>query len=218
MIVELFVAGGVAFWIITAFFALLTLWMLSDDGDAWPVGLMLLAAWTTVMFSLSDTSGFEWLTWRNFGWFALIYIPAGIAYMTLRWWLYVIENRNRFNALLRKYALDHGFILDTDGKIPAHERKAFTKWWKDSWRNRQDIKVNPKAWDRRHWLTTLAMWWPLSGSVWLVGDFIWQVVWDAWRWLVRMLSGFLTRLSNWVWPDVSDNFEELGDEELDDAG
>ncbi len=203
----LLIAGGVAFWMLSAIVVGVLLLAVYDDHWRWSG--CVLAIWAGLMTVFGSASSAEWLTWGNAGWFCLAYVPLGLGYMTLRWLLLVSRKRSEFESMLRNYAMRSGFEL-VDGKIPLEQRVEFTKWWRENRWEHRGVEINMRAWDHRHKITTWAMWWPLSGAIWLLGD----LVWDIWQWGVRKLSGSLTALSNWVWPDVSDNFED--DQPLDD--
>ena len=220
---ELFMFGGLMWWLFTCTFIVWIAWASGSEGEKWYGGLTILLLYAGVWFCLGDAK-LHPATWYNVKLFAVSYIPIGVVYMFLRWVIFVLRQKRGFEALVARFYTEHtGLIAPPEaGKVAAEDKLVFSKWFYEHFGDMQfyvgrrsryaygsrDVypyTINPVAWQFRNMLATWAMWWPFSAFVWIFGDCV-EWLWDF---IVNNLTRTLTYVATLIWPDATDNFEEI---------
>jgi len=183
MIWELFILGGVAFWILTGVVFLLLLWAASDDRAV--ASGLLLAGYLAAIYLFGNASKLP----VPDAWVFYIGIPAYLAAGTLwgigKWYLFVSREVMRYRESRQEFLILRGIEHATmDTPVPA-ELKA-------PWRRAaHGMNRRPIARQHKRRIISWMCFWPTS--------VLWAVIDEPWRRIYSAVASMLQRIADSVY-------------------
>lgn len=183
MIWELFILGGVAFWILTGLVFLLLLWAASDDRAV--ASGLLLAGWVAAIYLFGNASTLS----MPDAWVFYIGIPAYLVTGTLwgigKWYLFVSREVMRYRERRQEFLILNGIEHATmDTPVPP----ALKASWRRATYGRQS---RPIARQHKRRIISWMCFWPTS--------VVWAVIDEPWRRIYTAVASLLQRIADSVY-------------------
>ena len=211
MIFELFVLGGVAFWILSGAMFLLLLWAASDDRAV--ASGLLLAGYLAAIYLFGNAGTLP----VPEAWVFYIGIPAYLVVGTLwgigKWYLYVSRQVMSYKEHRQEFLINSGIAhaavdMIVPARLKAHWRRA----------GGRRLRGRPVARQNKRRIISWMCFWPTS--------MVWAVIDEPWRRIYNAISALLQRIADSIYEragvdaDLSKptTLKEALDEELAGCG
>lgn len=186
MLLELFVVGGLLFWLLFAAELTFVVGCLHFRRGLWAtisLGVFLLALWL-----LGDFNAFLWV-WRNpatFAWGAGAYIAIAAIWGFAKWAMYQRENSYRYLELRSQFLKESG-VEGTD--LPAHLKVQWQEWFNQhnrpsDWEG--SVEFNPLTSQHKATIMGWMIFWPIS--------VVWTLIDDA---VIKLFRHIYYMMYNW---------------------
>lgn len=186
MIFELFILGGVAFWILSSVMFLLLLWAASDDRAA--ASGLLVAGYLAAIYLLGNAATVS----MPDPWVFYIGIPAYLAVGTLwgigKWYLYVSRQVMSYKEHRQEFLINSGIAHATmDMVVPANLKAK----WRNMGHRYGGLHGRPVARQNKRRIISWMCFWPTS--------IIWSVIDEPWRRIYNAIASLLQRISDSIY-------------------
>lgn len=204
VVYELFILWSFPFWILLlAEFAFL-FWAVSCRRGVF--ALLSLVLFVALVQFFGDIPVLQWL-WNN-PWTAavglVVWLVVSVPWAFTKWWLFVTNNSNRYDEILRDYRAQEG-----KGELPANVND-FSPLQKVEWKEYFDAHSHPEEWyefsrvefypkarEHKSDIMTWMMFWPWSALWTLLNDPIRRFFNRVYWWIADTLQ----QISDKYWKD-----------------
>lgn len=215
MFFELFVLGGLMWWIMVVAASILIIWALEEENGSWAttafIGAILL--WQFCGDLRLQDSIDSW--WNALGLF-LGYIGVGVTWSFIKWHFFVGKKKEEYEDMKIDWLKDHG-VYDTK-EVPESLKAQFrsflcqmTGWYERRWvrdeetGKSEEVKipvVKPRAQNNKARIARWMAYWPWS-MLWSLLDDVWHKIF---RWAQRAVADVMNAISDWRFKGVEDDF------------
>lgn len=215
MLLELFVFGGLLWWILVVFASILIIWSLEEEHGAWAttavVGTILLWQFFGDL-QLQDISFGS--IWDILGLVAG-YVGVGITWGVIKWIFFVGKKKEEYEDLKREWLEDQG-VYGTK-VVPDKLKKEFKYYlsknpnWIET-RGAKVLNIKPRAHKNKSRIIRWMAYWPWS-MLWSLLDDVWHKIF---RWAQSRVSHLMNAISDWQFKGVEDDFEVESSTQIDE--
>jgi hypothetical protein len=182
---EVFTVGSPWFWLLLAGEAA-TLIALIEWGKGWLATLSLVSTLALLQF-LGDANVLAFVNHHPLllGFGVVGYFAVGTVWSVMRWWLFVHDQRNRYDEARLEFCQEHNL----DGTIPEHLHQ---EWQEQLINRKRRIEIRPKAIKHKSRILMWMAYWP--------GSMFWTILNDpvrkACRFIYRHIHDYLQEISD----------------------
>lgn len=195
---ELFVIGGLAFWIALAFWFVI-LWALVENDHGFFGLLSVVAYGCLLQFGFKVDVG-SWVLGHPIPLiaFAVLYFFLGSGWSFWRWYLFVKDQLEPYMQMKTDWLIKKGETTFTS--MPDHLKEEWVKYIEDDWK-RKEMCQTPLVRDHKSKIMRWIGYWPISAITWTFNDMIRRFV----KMIYNRIHDWLQSVANKVFATVKND-------------
>lgn len=205
MIYDLFVVGGVFFWILVgvAFVAMLTGVVREAFGLTFVAGL----AFCIIVFGFSDLK-WSWVVehQNQFYYYGILYLVGAVVTSFCKWYFFLRDAKDRYDDCKAKFLASVNKAGETT--IPESLKRSWIRYLTDHYDTKYNrygqtatvASIIPSARDNKARIIGWMGYWPLV-AFWSLMDDVLRRIWET---MYRLVSRFYQGIASFVFNDIRD--------------
>lgn len=201
---ELFVIGGLAFWIALAAW-LVILWVLVENDHGFAGLISIVAYGLLLQFGFKvDVGSFVLGHPIPLIVFAVFYFFLGSGWSFWRWYLFVKDQLEPYIQMKTDWLIKNGETTFTS--IPDHLKEEWVKYIEDDWK-RKEMCQTPLVRDHKSKIMRWIGYWPISAVTWAFNDMIRRFVKIIYNYIHDWLQSIANRVFATIKKDLPPDFK-----------